>query len=355
MKILFCANECIPIHAKTLQERPLGGTETGVIRLAHELQELGHDVTVLTRHPNPPLSVPLYLPLTAINQLGTSDILISIRDWKPLFLPINANRRFLWTGDSWDQPSSVGVGDRRIAERIDGLLCVSEWHKETFCRASGFPASKAWVIGNGVHLEYFQGEETRARKRLVYSSTPYRGLVHLIDIFPRILASHPDAELHLFTGYDVYSGTEPYPEHVHREFRAVMQKFQLIPNVYFRGNIRQQELAREFMRAAVLAYPNTFEETSCISAMEAQAAACVPVTSRKAGLIETVGDAGILIDGAPGTEEYSRRFAEAVNVLLSDDDFFHSLQEKGKIRAAQEFSWKKVAERFVGYLERFTK
>jgi hypothetical protein len=37
---IFCGN-VIPFHAKSLNERPLGGTETGVIRLSEALESLG--------------------------------------------------------------------------------------------------------------------------------------------------------------------------------------------------------------------------------------------------------------------------------------------------------------------------
>lgn len=333
-------------------ERPLGGTETGVIRLARALHDLGHTVRVLTRLENPPLSLPLYLPISAIGQLGPADLLISIRDWKPLFLPINAKRRMLWTGDAYDQPVTVGIGDRRIVDQTDLLLCVSNWHADTLCGESGFPREKAWVIHNGVSLSLFTGTENRVRKRLIYSSTPYRGLAHLLKIFPAVLEKHPDAELHIFSGFDVYKGTDPVPEREMNEFKAILQGFQRIPNVFMRGNMVQRDLAREFMSAGVLAYPSTFAETSCITAMEAQAAGCVVVSTKKAGLIETVADAGILIEGDPGTESYNSAFIDAVNKLLSDDDYFSSLSQRGRDRAMREFDWKHVAEIFCGEVAR---
>jgi len=344
MKILFCANDCIPIHAKLLDERPLGGTETAVIHLAQELHGLGHQVNVLTKLENPPLSSPLYLPINALAQLGSYDLFISVRDWKPLFLPIKAKLRFLWTGDAYDQPTNIGIGDKRIAEQIDLLLCVSNWQLKTLCEESGFPKEKAWVLRNGVSLPLFQGNEIRVRKRLVYSSTPYRGLVHLLDLFPRILERHPDAELHIFSGYSVYAGAEKYPEHIMRDFEAMVQSFQRIPNVYLRGNIRQKDLAREFMSASILAYPNTFAETSCISAMEAQAGGCVVVSTKKAGLIETVGDRGVLIDGEPGQASYNEAFVNAVDRLLSDDTHFYELSKKAKAWALKECDWKIIAQ-----------
>lgn len=346
MKIIFCANECVPIHAKTLDERPLGGTETGVIYLAQELHKLGHQVTVLSKHENPPLSSPLYLPISAVPQLGAYDVFISIRDWKALFLPLKAKYRFLWTGDAFDQPSSIGIGDKRIAERIDLLLCVSQWHLDTLCEKSGFPRKKARVLRNGISWPLFQGQENRLRKRLLYSSTPYRGLVHLLSLFPKILERHPDAELHIFSGYDVYAGIEQYADKVMQEFKAMLQRFQRFPNVYIRGNLLQRDLAREFMRASVLAYPNTFAETSCISAMEAQAGGCVVVSTKRAALVETVADAGILIEGAPGQAAYDAAFVAAVDQLLSDDNLFQNLSQKGKARAEKEFGWNDVADKF---------
>lgn len=48
MKITFVADACVPFHGRTLEEQPLGGTETAVIRLAAALSERGHEVTVFT-------------------------------------------------------------------------------------------------------------------------------------------------------------------------------------------------------------------------------------------------------------------------------------------------------------------
>jgi len=334
------------------EERPLGGTETAVIRLARALHELGHTVRVLTRLENPPLSLPLYLPLSAINQLGPADILISVRDWKPLFLPVKAERRLLWTGDAFDQPVTVGIGDKRIIDQTDVLLCVSNWHADTLCAESGFPREKAWVMRNGIDLSLFKGAEIRVRKRLMYSSTPYRGLAHLLSIFPKILERHPDAELHIFSGYEVYKGTEPVPDREMNEFKVMMQGLQRIPNVFLRGNMLQRDLAREFMSASVLAYPNTFAETSCITAMEAQAGGCVVVSTKRAGLIETVADAGVLIEGSPGTESYDNAFIDAVDKLLGDDDYFAELSRRGKERAVREFDWRHIAEIFCSEMTR---
>ena len=54
MRVLFFPSLCIPFHGKTLQERPIGGTETGIILLAESLAEQGVEVNVISDFTNPP-------------------------------------------------------------------------------------------------------------------------------------------------------------------------------------------------------------------------------------------------------------------------------------------------------------
>src|SRR5947209_2216320 len=98
MKIAFFASNVVPIHPKSLDERPLGGTETGIIRLAEALENRGHEVTVFTPLENPPESRPRYLPLASVEKVGPVDAFVSIRDWIPLFYKIPTKLRMLWTG-----------------------------------------------------------------------------------------------------------------------------------------------------------------------------------------------------------------------------------------------------------------
>lgn len=350
MKIIFFPQSCIPFHARTLDERPLGGIETAVIRLAAALDGLGHEVKVLTALENPPLSAPLYLPIRAMHDIGPADVLISVRDWQTTFVPIEAKLRLFWTGDSYDQPQTVGIGDRRVVRSIDWLCTVSNWHADTLCSTSHFPREKTHVLRNGVHTPFFSGSEPRVRKRLIYSSTPYRGLRFVPAIYRELVSRHPDAELHVFSGYGVYAGSSPPPPHALQEYEVLKRELETLPNCRVHGSVKQSQLAREFMRSSVLLYPNTFEETSCITAMEAQAAGCAIVTSARGALPETVGDAGILIPGTPPSEAYIRAFVDATDALLRDDKLFakHSASAS---RRAKQLGWDVVARDLDGFLK----
>jgi glycosyltransferase involved in cell wall biosynthesis len=347
MRIAFFAHT-IPFNDRTIEQDPIGGTETGVIRLCRALRDIGHDVVVFTSDTNPPLSDPLYVPVSALEDLGSVDIFIGIRDWNHLFLPVAAKVRLLWTGDSSLQPFTRGLGDKQVVDQIDGLLTVSEWHTHNLCDASGFPRSKAWVLGNGIEPSFFQGEEPRGRKRLIYSSVPYRGLQLMPEILPRLIEAHPDLEFHSFSGFRVYQ--DHASEDDRKQFEKVLSRLKGFSQFHDHGNVSQRELAREMMRSAILCYPNTFEETSCITALEAQAAGCAIVSSARGALPETIGDAGILVGGEPGSPEYVERFVAAVLTLLSDDAALDRCVAAGRDQIARH-SWATIATRFSEYLE----
>lgn len=347
MNIAFFAEHCIPIHAYSLEDRPLGGTETALIRLAEVLAKRGHEVTVFTSYKNPPPSTPRYVYSREVLKAAQFDIMVLVQDWKPAVLGAPGKRIFYWTGDGFDQYANFGFGDKRAARKIEYLLAVSNWHAESLCEKSGFPISQARVIGNGVHLPYFSGEEKRVRKRLIYTAAPYRGLEFVPPIYQSLKQKHPDAELHIFSGMNIYDREEPFRGPQVEQFKRLSKTLSTLPDCYLHENVRQETLARELMKSSVFIYPNCIFETCCITALEAQAAGCPVVASANSALPETVADAGLLIDGVPGAEDYLRDFTSVVDRLLSDDGLWHKLSQRAAQRTKESYSWEHVADRFL--------
>lgn len=353
MKIVFFPVDCCPFEGNTLSERPLGGTETAVIHLSKALQALGHEVFVVTSVEDPADAegFPRYITAKQANALGLIDVLVVVRGLKGVFLPFNVKKRFFWTGDSWDNPHTYGIGDLRYIRHLDGLLAVSNWHAETLCKASGFPLEKTFVLRNGINLKDFEGLENRKRKRLIYSSTPNRGLVYLPEIYKGIKEKHPDAELHVFSSMNIYAHYWPPYHSMDEKNSEIFSRLDALDGCQRHGSLLQSGLAREFMKSAVLAYPCDFEETSCITAMEAQAAGCAVVTTDLAALRETIGDAGILIDEMPGSECYQRKFIHALDRIFSDAEAFEKLSLAGK-EMAKSNDWSHRAREFLAFLNK---
>ena len=114
--------------------------------------------------------------------------------------------------------------------------------------------------------------------------------------------------------------------------------------------MNQDELAKEFLSAGVWAYPTTFLEVSCITAMEAMAAGCAILTSDCGALPETVGDRGILVKGHLNTEPYQRQFVGHLISLLQNDPWRAEWGKKG-LDHARSLSWELVAEDWIAEWE----
>ncbi|MCB0324094.1 MAG: glycosyltransferase family 4 protein [Bdellovibrionales bacterium] len=350
MRIAFFAEHCIPIHARSLDERPLGGTETALIRLAELLDRRGHDVTVFTAMAAPPPSKPKYLPSSQVLNSGRFEVFVLVQDWTPAFLGAPGERIFYWTGDGWDQYANFGIGDKRVPSRIEYLLAVSEWHANTLSARSGFPLDQVRIIGNGAHLPFFEGAEERRRKRLIYTAAPYRGLRLVPELYEALRRKHPELELHVFSGMNIYDREKPFEGPYVSESRKLHAVLEQLPGVTLHGNVTQRQLARELMKSSVFIYPNVIFETCCITAIEAQAAGCPVVASAISALPETVGDAGVVIQGEPGSPEYMRAFVAAVDGLLSDTVLWERYSHRALIAAEQKYSWERVADRFEALL-----
>lgn len=350
MRILFFPANCCPFHGKSLEERPLGGAETAVIRLSEALHSFGQEVVVVSQEKEIPATNPRYVHFTEVDKLGLFDAVIVIRDWRGAFIPFNAKRIYFWTGDNWDNPHTYGIGDPRFSTHISALFPVSDWHAKILADTSGFPLEKMHVLRNGIHLPYFKGEETR-RQRMIYTATPERGLVHLPDIFLELKAKHPNLELKVFSSFDRYKAQFPPWVSSDTPYFPIYEKLVKIPGCTLHESILQKDLAKEFMQASILAYPCNFEETSCISAMEAQAGGCPMVTSDLAALKETVGEAGVLIPGEPSSSSYRKKFIEACDQILSDPVSFERHSKKGKEQALKN-DWKERAKGLLEYLKK---
>lgn len=350
MKIGFFAESCLPIHAATLNERPLGGTETALIRLAAALDEKGHDVTVFTSLQEPPASKPRYLPAHSIHNAGPFDVLVLVKDYRPIVFPLNAKKTYFWTGDGPDQFVNFGFGDKRVSQKLNGLLTVSDWQAQTLCEKSGFPIEKTFYIGNGVHLPHFEGSEKRDKKRLIFTSAPYRGLDTAYRAFLELQKKIPDLEFHIFAGFDLYDTTTKFSGPLVKEFQKLKTVLATNKGCVLHGNVTQDKLAREYMKSSLLLYPNSIFETCCIVALEAQAAGCPVITSNNSALPETVRDGGMVVNGAPGSLEYMNELLKLTEAFLLDDTFWERHSRSGRWKIEHESTWNHVAERFLNVI-----
>jgi len=249
------------------------------------------------------------------------DVFVASRWVDALERPIRASQRYLWLHDVWAMGTPLGEGDRlrALSSRLDAVLCLSPWHRAHVAHVHGISAEQILVTRNGIDAGRFDAPVDRQPGRFIYSSSPDRGLDVLLDLFPRIRAELSGAELHVFYGFDNWDKSlNARPDPAQLAWRTWIAEAMRQAGVHYRGRVGQQQLAEEMLRSDVWLYPTSFHETSCITAIEAQAAGVACVCSDLAALTTTVGDRGVLIPGDPRSPEYQARAIAAAIDLVRD-------------------------------------
>jgi glycosyltransferase involved in cell wall biosynthesis/2-polyprenyl-3-methyl-5-hydroxy-6-metoxy-1,4-benzoquinol methylase len=323
---------------KSFEKEGLGGSETAVIRLAEEFAGLGSSVSVYSRMASEGyFNRVRYRDQERYVPQIHSDLFIAWRAPELIETNPNAARSILWMHDT-------DCGDRLTparAARFEGIVVLTEWHKQHMMKLYPFvPEEKFWVCPNGVDVKRFEQSQPRNPKRVIYSSSPDRGLdIILENIWPKVIEEVPDAELHIFYGwnnFDKYIGMVPGLA----EFKSkILNLLANSRNVVLHGRVPQDELAREMMKSGVWLYPTYFPETYCITAVEAQLAGLVPVTNDLAALAETV-KTGSIIKGDVRNPEVQAEYAKATVWAMDVID------RKFISKSAPAVSWSEVAQRW---------
>lgn len=216
-----------------------------------------------------------------------------------------------WNQLSYDQQIVQFLNDVESINKIDHFVFVSHWQSEQFRKLFNIPGYKTSVIKNAHLGVYPRSERTENKIKICYTSTPWRGLDILLSAWEIL---QPDnAELHIFSGCKIYG--EKFAQSNDGKYQYLYDKCQTLQNVVYRGNISNEELRQELATFDILAYPNTFEETSCIAVIEALASGLRVVTSNLGALPET-------------TEGWARIYPYLANPDIHAQKFANILREE---------------------------
>lgn len=344
--IVYVGSGPEPWSPETMKRTGIGGSETAVIEMSKRLASFGHNVRVYGDCENLEgiYDGVEYAHFTKFRNLDC-DVLISSRRPHAFDDEYNVKSKIniCWVHD-------VGCGSALTharALRIDKFLCLSKWHRDYFLSIhKNVHPEQVLVTSNGVDLSRFPGTSSKNYRKAVYSSSPDRGMEVAIKIWPEVRIRIPDAELHIFYGFDVWEASARSVNDRGQLDLIDRLKKMLQDNkkngVFYHGKVDQKRLAEEYESAGVWAYPTWFTETSAISAMEAQAAGLSIITSPIAALNETVGDRGVMIPGDWLSQSYQDKFIDAVvHAMLNPK----TEEEQQTLRnyAKENFNWDQVA------------
>jgi len=334
-----------PWGPNILKENWSGGSEIACVNLANLLVKKGHKVRVFSdcvgkEGTYDGVEFIHYEPVKEID----CDVFISSRQpWVVEERQINAVQKYLWVHDV-----HAGIPNPQHCQwmlQYDRHFVLSDWHKEFYLQTYPYLNPECVIkTANGIDLSRFKAKVKKSNK-LVYSSSLDRGLELLLKLFPSVKYAVPDAELHVYYGFDWWEKFTELNNNQNDRLRITTLKEALKQDgVHFHGSQPQSVIAEAYLGAKVWAYPTWFTETFGITALEAQAGGAIPVTTALAGLKDTVGS-GVRLEPPNSTPEYQQAWIDATIKCLKDDKYFQAESKKAQA-FAKTWTWGKVADQW---------
>jgi glycosyltransferase involved in cell wall biosynthesis len=366
MKIGFVNYTPMVYNVDTPYKEPLGGSESAMCYLTPELAKLGHTVVLFGRYLKKfSLKGVVHENQNRIGKGKWHDLDFMIIQNHPkageVVKPLlgKKTKLVLWEHLDIDQPVLPPLHDPQTRSLFDRIVFVSNWQMERYIDSFDIDRGKSTVLKNAVSPVFenlFAKDEKILEKKdsppsLIYSTTPFRGLGLLINIFPQIRNLMPGTRFKVFSSLKVYQGSKKEEE----PYQKLYELCRSTEGVIYHESVSQTQLAKELVTASILAYPCLFPETSSITVMEAMAAGCRVITGDLGALRETTAGFAQLIPFTGDLKKYGLDFAirviSEIRKFLTNDQKLESDLSKQVNFVKDNYTWSKRAREWEKWLE----
>lgn len=221
-------------------------------------------------------------------------------------------KNLLWQHIPADQEVVMGMRDKYFVRMIDAFVYVSHWQHEKFRYIHQVPLENAVVIKNAIEPIEFAPKPTGDKIKLIHTSVPYRGLEILLDTIE--LLDRDDIELDVYSSTIIYGSD--YAKFEGGKYEPILNRARKMKGVNLIGYAPNEDIRKALQQAHIFAYPCIFEETACLSMIEAGAAGCKMVATNIGGLPETGSEWATLVPIQASRKALVSSYASALNAAI---------------------------------------
>jgi len=281
----------------------LTGSESSFFNLVRGLSERGHQIDVFCDTPKPA-------------KFGDATIY-------PLSTAVGEYQAYV----SWNEPDILRnfKGKRIVAQQlndfnyckpgfddfVDYYISPSKAHANRMLEWGCVSESKVRAISNSINLDLLPTGLERSSNRLIYCSSPDRGLHQALQIFGLARQKKKDLELHVFyefkNWFDVninqWNSGNPISDAFGNRARYIAECFSRLGvngenGLFLHGNVSNKQMQEELAKSTIMLYPCdpvNWTEGFSVSTMDACANGCVPMITGVDALGSIYGESGALL------------------------------------------------------------
>ena len=313
-----------PWTGSTILSSGVGGSETYIIEMARYIRLSGmFDVYVFCNTPGENSEIfegVSYVHLNKyyefINKNYVQTCIVSrFSEYLPVSFKGFTENVYLVVHDL--TPSGVIIP---LDHKLKNIFCLTEWHVEYMSNV--FPSTKHIIkpFNYGIDDRFKNKTSRKIKNKFIYSSFPNRGLLELLQMWPRIYERDNSSTLYIYADVNNKWSNDVEPVKMN-EIKKLLVEYNNTLGIHYCGWVNKKELSESWLTSDFWFYPCTFMETFCLTALEAASSKTLAITNHLAALQNTVGNRGVIIHGDPTTKEWQE---------LALSQVFYYMDEKNK-------------------------
>ena len=219
-----------------------------------------------------------------------------------------------------------------------------------FNKYLGVPYHRSSVLENAIEpIEYkVKPSRTDGIIRIIYHTTPHRGLELLVPVFEKLCEKHDNIQLDVYSSFKIYGWGER-----DAQYEALFERCKNHPKINYHGSVPNAEIRAALQDADIFAYPNIWVESSCISLIEAMSAGVICIHPNYGALYDTSGALTRMYGWHEDVNEHAGSHLAILDETIEDVKAGRHIDEANYVKAYTDlrFNWKRRAYQWQALLE----
>jgi glycosyltransferase involved in cell wall biosynthesis len=194
--------------------------------------------------------------------------------------------RIYWLHDlPWDGETKH-LADESSRDRFHKIVYCGNWQMNMYQSMLNIPQNQqSCVIDTAITpFDVIEKGDPKEEIRLIYTSTPQRGLSILVPVFEKLCEKYDNIVLDVFSSYRIYGW-----EDADYQFESLFQRCRDHPKINYYGFAPNDVVRKQVAKAHIFAYPSIWPECNSQSLIEAMSAGALCIHPNYAGLSDTSG------------------------------------------------------------------
>lgn len=244
--------------------------------------------------------------------------------------------RVYWLHDLPEDPETNHLREQASRDRFHKTVFCGNWQYSRYQLVCGMPYSdKSIVIETPIEPAPKVTKEFDTI-RLVYSSTPQRGLALLVPVFEELAKKYKNIHLDVFSSFKIYGWDQ-----ADTQFEPLYERIRNHPQMTYHGFAPNEVVRDTLLKAHIHAYPSIWLECNSRSVIEAMSAGLMCVHPNFGGLTDTSGGLNFMYQGDHDHNRHAGIFYHALEHAINT---VHTEQMQNhlklvKLYADSRYSW----------------